>query len=88
MMFNIILLTKLLIIIVSLICLPTMYIFLRVYWFSLTMSNILEWRVINFYLLFYVCKILLIFFVLNILLFLAFIDLFLLVKLINLGIVY
>ena len=88
MMFNIILLTKLLIIFVSLICLPATYLFLRVYWFSLTMPKIFECRVVNFYILFYLYKVLLIFFILNIWLFLALIDLFLLIKLINLGIVY
>jgi hypothetical protein len=88
MMFNIILLTKLLIIVVTLIFLPAGYFFLRIYWFSLTIPEILEFRVINFYILFYIYKILLVFFILNIWLFLAVSDLLLLVTLINLGIVY
>lgn len=88
MMFNIILLTKLLIIIVTLVFLPTGYLFLRIYWFTLTIPKIFECRVVNFYILFYLCKVLLIFFILNICLFLALIDLLLLITLINLGIVY
>lgn len=88
MMFNVILLTKLLIIVVCLIILPTKYLFLRSYWFTSTMPSLLKCRVVNFYILFYIYKIWFIFFILYILLFLTFVELFVLVALINLGVVY
>ena len=88
MLFNIILLTKLLIIIVTLIFLPLGYFFLRIFWFSLTVPQIFECRMVNFYALFYLYKIVMIFFILNICLFLALTNLLLVITLINLGIIY
>ena len=88
MMFNIILLTKLLIITVTLIFLPVGYFFLRLFWFSLTVPQIFECRMVNFYVLFYLYKILMVFFILNVWLFLAVTNLLLVIALINLGIIY
>jgi hypothetical protein len=88
MIFNIVLLIKLFVIIITLIFLPLGYFFLRVFWFSLTIQSMFECRIVNFYVLFYLYKIILIFLFLNIWLFLAVTNLLLLITLINLGIVY